>query len=228
MDVGQFPYRAGQHSLPAEFPIFPLEGALLLPHGRLPLNIFEPRYLAMTEDAMAAGRVFGMIQPNPVAPAGANGPALYRIGCLGRLSSFAETDDGRFLITLTGLSRFLVVEELPVRHGYRRVRADLARFADDLDLQGGGSGFDRPELLDALRRYFSRRGFEANWDAIEQMEDEALVVTLCMVCPFEPNEKQALLEADTPADRAQALLALLRIDAHQPDIEGGSGRGPDS
>ena len=209
------------HGLPSEFPVFPLEGALLLPRGRLPLNVFEPRYLAMTEDALAQGRLLGMVQPNPSLAASPNGPALYRVGCLGRVSSFSETDDGRFLITLTGLARFAIVEELPRRRGYRRVRADLSAFAEDLDVYGGGSGFDRAELLVSLRAYFARRGFEANWDAIEQMEDESLVVTLAMVCPFAPAEKQALLEADSPADRAQALLTLLAIDAH--DFDDGDG-----
>ena len=210
--------------LPEEFPIFPLGGALLLPGGRLPLNIFEPRYLAMVEDALAAGRMFGMVQPNQRTPAGATGPGLFRVGCLGRLSSFSETDDGRYLITLSGVTRFEILSELPPRRGYRRVRAELSRFAADLDLQGGGSGFDRNDLLSALRSYFARRGFDANWEAISQMDDEMLVVTLCMVCPFEPLEKQALLEADTPADRAQSLLALLRIDAFGP---GGGETGAD-
>jgi Lon protease-like protein len=215
--------------LPEEFPIFPLTGALLLPQGRLPLNIFEPRYLAMTEDALAAGRMFGMVQPNAKLPPGETGPSLFRVGCLGRLSSFSETEDGRFLITLTGITRFLIAEEVPGRRGYRRIRADLSRYAADLEFQSGGSGFDREELLAAMRAYFTRRGFDANWDAIGQMEDEALVVTLCMICPFAPLEKQALLEAETPADRAQALMSLLHIEAFG-DIDdgpdGGSGRGP--
>jgi len=195
-------------------PVFPLDGALLLPHGRLPLNIFEPHYLAMVEDSLAAGRLIGMGQTNPNEPAGPTGPALYGVGCLGRIVSFSETDDGRILITLLGVSRFAIDAEVDMRRGYRRVQADTSRFADDLDLPGGGSGFDRAELLEALRGYFRTRGFDANWDAIEQMEDDALIVTLAMVCPFEPAEKQALLEADTPADRAQVLLSLLKIDAY--------------
>ena len=218
------PTSVPDHGLPSEFPVFPLEGALLLPRGRLPLNVFEPRYLSMTEDALAQGRLLGMVQPNPALPSGPSGPALYRVGCLGRVSSFSETDDGRFLITLTGLARYAIVEELPRRRGYRRVRADLSAFLEDLDVYGGGSGFDRTELLVSLRAYFARRGFEANWDAIEQMEDESLVVTLAMVCPFAPAEKQALLEADSPADRAQALLTLLAIDAHESDDSAGSSR----
>jgi Lon protease-like protein len=199
--------------LPAVFPVFPLTGALLLPRGRLPLNIFEPRYLAMTEDAMANGRMFGMVQPDPQHPRQENGPGLYRVGCLGRLSSFSETDDGRFLITLTGLIRFAITEELAPRRGYRRVRADFSEFADDLAAPDW-PGFDREEVLSALRGYFASRGFDANWDAIGQMDDTLLVITLAMVCPFEAAEKQALLEAPTPADRAATLLALLRIDTH--------------
>ena len=119
--------------LPESFPVFPLTGALLLPRGRLPLNIFEPRYLALIEEALAAGRMFGMIQPDPQAPPAAAGPALYRVGCLGRLSSFSETEDGRYLITLTGVIRFAVAEEYPLQRGFRRVHADFTGFAADLD-----------------------------------------------------------------------------------------------
>jgi len=200
--------------LPDSFPVFPLPGALLLPAGRLPLNIFEPRYLAMIEDALAAGRLLGMIQPDPQRPRLASGPALYRVGCLGRLSSFSETDDGRYLITLTGLVRFAMVEELGGRRGYRRVRADFAPFAHDLTDPAEATQFDREAVVKALRGYFAHRGFEANWDAIGRMNDELLVTTLCMVCPFDSAEKQALLEASAPGDRAAALLALLQIDTH--------------
>lgn len=199
--------------LPTEFPIFPLTGALLLPGGQLPLNIFEPRYLAMVEDALAHGRMFAMIQPDRAHPPGATGPAIYRIGCLGRLTSFSETEDGRFLITLTGVIRFLVAEELDMRRGYRRVRADFTGFASDLDADGD-HGFDRAALLAALRLYFDRRAIDANWSAIDAMPDEALVTTLAMVCPFAPAEKQALLESAGPADRSATLLTLLQIDSH--------------
>ena len=199
--------------LPSEIAVFPLPGALLLPRGRLPLNIFEPRYLAMTLDSLAAGRVFGMIQPQPGAPAGETGPGLFRIGCLGRLSSFAETEDGRLLITLTGVCRFRVVEELPLRRGYRRVRADYAPFRGDLDLSERPSALDRAALTGALRPFFGARGIEANWDAMEQTSDAALVLTLAMVCPFDPPEKQALLEAGTPEERASMLVALLQMGA---------------
>jgi len=207
--------------LPSEFPVFPLTGALLLPHGKLPLNIFEPRYKAMVEDALAAPRMFAMVQPDPNAPESPSGPGLYRIGCLGRLSSFSETDDGRYLITLTGLQRFAIDSELDMRRGYRRVRADFSRFPSDLDMTPALQGVEREPLLAALRAFFTNRGIDANWDAIRKMPDEALVVTLSMVCPFESAEKQALLEAPTEADRAATLLALLQMGAAGPDLPPG-------
>ncbi len=210
--MGHTPPRA--QVVPEVFPVFPLSGALLLPRGKLPLNIFEARYLAMTEDALAAGRMLGMVQPDPNRPRGATGPGLYRVGCLGRLSSFSETDDGRYLITLTGVTRFTIIEELAIGRGYRRVRSDTAAFAADLQPPPDATAFDRDSLLQALRTYFHRRGFEANWDAIGQMSGEMLVTTLSMVCPFEAAEKQALLEAATLDDRAAALLALLQMDSH--------------
>lgn len=200
--------------LPTEFPIFPLSGALLLPHGKLPLNVFERRYLAMIEDALSAGRVIGMIQPDELRPATPSGPALYKVGCLGRLSSFSETDDGRVLVTLTGVIRFAVKVELELHRGYRRVRGDLARFRTDLEADPAPDSIDREGMLDALRAYFTARGFDANWEAINEMPDDALVTTLAMVCPFDPAEKQALLEASGTAGRAGTLLTLLRMGAH--------------
>ncbi len=206
-----------QADLPSEFAIFPLPGALLLPHGRLPLNIFEPRYLALVDDALGQGRMFGMIQPNAHAPRSPNGPSLYQIGCLGRLSQFAETDDGRYLITLTGVSRFRVTDELPIRRGYRRITAEFAPFAADLSPPGNGMGAKRAELLAALRPFFTLHDIDANWDAIERMPETHLVTTLAMLCPFEDAEKQALLEAPTNTDRAADLLALLRMAVHEGD-----------
>jgi len=207
--------------LPSEFPVFPLAGVLLLPRGRLPLNIFEPRYLAMVEDSLGAGRMFAMIQPDPQQSDGPAGPGLYRIGCLGRLVAFSETDDGRYLITLLGLNRFTVAAELELRRGYRRVRGDFAAFGSDLDPAAAPPGFDREPLLAALRGYFARRKFEANWDAVRRIPDEGLVTTLSMICPFQPAEKEALLEAGTEADRAAILLALLQMGAAEPDSPSG-------
>ncbi len=200
--------------LPPEIPIFPLPGALLLPQGRLPLNIFEPRYLAMTLDSLASGRMFGMVQPDPAQPKGETGPGTYRIGCLGRLTSFSETDDGRLLITLTGVARFRIAEEIAMRRGYRRVRASYEGFRADLTVGGPAPMLDRPALLAALRAYFRAQGIEANWEAIEQTSDAMLVTTLCMVCPFEVREKQALLEAPGTEARAQMLVALMQMDTH--------------
>ncbi|MBC7634527.1 MAG: LON peptidase substrate-binding domain-containing protein [Acetobacteraceae bacterium] len=194
-----------------ELPIFPLSGALLLPGGKLPLNIFEPRYQAMVETALGAGRVFGMVQPDASQVEGANGPALYQIGCLGRMVSFSETDDGRYLITLQGTKRFRITEELAQRHGFRQVRAVMLPLSPDPDCG------DRDALLTALRPFFVRRNMEVNWEHVERMPDPALITTLAMVCPFADAEKQALLEADSLAERAAVLLALLRMDAYSSD-----------
>lgn len=211
------PFHPDLEDLPAEFAVFPLTGALLLPRGKLPLNIFEPRYMAMTLDSLATGRMFGMIQPDPHAEPLENGEALYRVGCLGRLSSFSESDGGRLLITLTGLIRFTVDSELDMRRGYRRVRGDYARYVADIDLTPQPGVVEREKILTALRGYFAQRNVEANWDAIRRMSDDSLVVTLAMACPFEPVEKQALLEAPDEAERAATLLALLQMGAAGPD-----------
>jgi uncharacterized protein len=206
--------------LPSEFPVFPLAGALLLPRGKLPLNIFEPRYKAMTEDALGQGRMFGMIQPDATQPEGLNGPALFRIGCLGRLSAFSETDDGRYQISLTGVIRFAVAAEVAGQRGYRRVHGDMAAFIGDLDLSPKPINVDRDVLMTVLRGFFTHRGVDANWDAIKRLSDDNLVITLAMVCPFEPAEKQALLEAGTFAEQAEMLLTLLRMGAVGPDTSG--------
>lgn len=213
--------------LPREFAVFPLTGVLLLPRGKLPLNIFERRYLAMVTDSLASGRMFGMIQPDPHAPApdgppeASDEPGLYRIGCLGRVSSFSETDDGRLLVTLTGLVRFTVGAEIAGQRGYRRVRGDFARYTGDIELTRPTVEIEREKLLTALRGYFARRNVDANWDAIRGLSDDGLVITLSMACPFEAVEKQALLEAPTDADRAATLLALLQMGAAGPDLPPG-------
>ncbi|MFC0410130.1 LON peptidase substrate-binding domain-containing protein [Roseomonas elaeocarpi] len=207
-------------SLPEEIAVFPLTGALLLPEGRLPLNIFEGRYLNMVQDCLGAGRYLGMIQPDGSAPAEpALPPPLFRMGCLGRIASFAETEDGRLLITLVGVIRFRVAAELPLHRGYRRVRARYENWLHDLDLGAPQPPLDRAALTAALRPYFAHHGIEVNWEAIEGVPDRLLVSTLAMVCPFEPSEKQALLEASLPEERADILLALLRMGIQ----DGGSG-----
>ncbi len=202
-------------SLPTEFAVFPLPGALLLPHARLPLNIFEPRYLALIEDSLGQGRLFGMIQPDPSHPELPSGPALFAIGCLGRITAFSETDDGHYLITLAGLLRFRVQDELAVTRGYRRVRADLASFAADLRTPEAAK-IERAPMLAALRAYLAARGLGADWKALEALPEERLVGTLSMLCPFAPTEKQALLEAPTEAARAETLLTLLKMNSYAP------------
>lgn len=214
-------FQTRAEELPSEFAVFPLTGALLLPRGKLPLNLFERRYLAMAFDALATGRMFGMIQPDPHLPETPNGSGLYRVGCLGRLSSFSETDDGRLLITLTGLARFNITTELETRNGYRRVRGDFSHYHGDLLLPRPPVDIEREKLLTALRGYFARRNVDANWDAIRGLSDDGLVITLAMACPFEAVEKQALLEAPDDADRAATLLALLQMGAASPDLPPG-------
>jgi uncharacterized protein len=200
---------SGRQALPETIPIFPLTGVLLLPRGRLPLNIFEPRYLAMTRDALAAERLIGMVQPSDPRPSGMN-PPVYPVGCAGRITAFAETEDGRFLITLTGVSRFRSQEELPLVSGYRRVVADWRPFADDLE-DAAEPGFARDRLLRGLRGYFGRHNISADWEAIAKAPGERLVTTIAMVCPFDPSEKQALLEAADFAERARLLTALVEM-----------------
>ena len=214
-----------RQELPEQIPVFPLTGALLLPGGRLPLNIFEPRYLNMVEDALGRpGRLIGMIQPQ-VDEAGMvpEGVALYDTGCAGRISRFSETGDGRYLITLTGVARFRVVDELPMQRGYRRVRAEYSDFAGDLAGDDGALE-DRERLLRLLRDYFDLRGIEAEWPAIERADDAFLVTSLAMVCPFQPREKQALLECTGMAAREALLTALMEMALHGAEgAEDGAG-----
>ena len=199
--------------LPQVIPVFPLAGAIVLPRGQLPLNIFEPRYLNMIDDAMAGDRILGMIQPSGGPEAL---PALSPVGCAGRITSFAETSDGRYLITLTGVARFRVLAELPAQTPYRQTRVDFAPYGLDLKTPGEEDDFDRDDLLAALQGYLNPRGLDIDWDAAREAPPEALVNSLSMALPFEPAEKQALVEALTLTDRFDTLTALLRIDAAEP------------
>ena len=212
----------GRTALPAILPIFPLTGMLLLPRGRLPLNIFEPRYLAMTRDALAGERLIGMVQPSDPAASGSN-PPVYPTGCAGRITSFSETDDGRFLITLTGTSRFRIREELPMLEGYRRVVPDWHEFARDLGNEEE-PGFDRERLLRGLKGYFQQHQISADWDAITSVSGDRLVSSIAMICPFDPSEKQALLEASDLAERARLLTAIVEMAVMQPPSEGTGAR----
>jgi uncharacterized protein len=197
--------------LPQVIPVFPLDEVLLLPHGQLPLNIFEPRYLNMVDDAMAAERVIGMIQTLPGGDR--QRPSLAAIGCLGRITRFAETSDGRYLITLTGVCRFSVRNELSAPTPYRQVRVDYMPYEVDLKDAGDDDGFDRMLLLRALRAYLEHRSLEVDWEAAKAAPGEALINSLAMLLPFDAAEKQALLEAMTLSERREALIALMEIDA---------------
>lgn len=205
--------------LPLVIPVFPLDGALLLPGGQLPLNIFEPRYLNMLDDAMSGERIIGMIQTRPHQAPDSERPALAPVGCAGRVTSFAETSDGRYLITLTGVCRFRTGEELPVRTPYRQVRADFTPFEPDLreDPAGVRTAADIDRLLLALRRYLDHRGLAIDWGDAESAPSDALINSLAMALPFDPLEKQALLEAETIFERKATLTALLEIDAAASD-----------
>lgn len=200
--------------LPAVLPVFPLPGALLLPRGKLPLNIFEPRYLAMVRDAMASSQMIGMIQPRGIAEESAHpvpdDAVLYGTGCVGRITAFEEGEDGRYVITLTGLCRFDVAREIEGREGYRRVMADYAAYEGDL-VPAGDRVPGRDKLLGALRAYFEREGVSADWTAVTSSGDEPLVTALSMICPFGPEEKQALLEAPTIGRRTELLAALIEM-----------------
>ncbi len=206
--------------LPPVLRVFPLAGALLLPEGRLPLNIFEPRYLALVEDSLAQGRLFGMIQPSGPARDGAE-PPLYETGCAGRIVSFSETGDGRFLITLGGVCRFRMEAELEGARGYRRVAADWKPFIADLD-PPGEIKLDRKRLLAALRTFLKLHEMEVDWEAVEGSKDAVLSIALPMSCPFEPREKQALLECPDAEARGSMLIALLEMGV--AERRGGSGQ----
>ncbi|QDH71954.1 LON peptidase substrate-binding domain-containing protein [Brevundimonas sp. M20] len=208
--------------LPQVIPVFPLSGVLLLPRGQLPLNIFEPRYLNMIDDAMAGDRIIGIIQPSGGS---LQLPGLSPIGCAGRITSFNETSDGRYLITLTGVARYRIATELPVKTPYRQVRAAFDAWADDLIPPPPGEGaLDRDGLLEALKAYLETRGLDIDWDMAETAPPEALVNSLSMALPFEPSEKQALLEAADLDRRAEVLTALMQIGAAAGDP--GEGDGP--
>ncbi len=211
------PYYRKIEDLPRTIPIFPLPGALLLPRGTLPLNIFEPRYVAMVEDSIRSERLIGMIQPRVDAddPGMA---ACFDIGCAGRITQFAETEDGRFLISLSGIARFKVVRELALMEsGYRLVEADFTPFETDMRRSDKESAFDRENLICLLRAYFVRKKIEVDWDAVSKANNESLVSALSMVCPFQPQEKQLLLEARDFEERGEILAALLTMDEHADD-----------
>jgi Lon protease-like protein len=194
--------------LPLAIPVFPLPGALLLPRAKLPLHIFEPRYLAMIEDVMKTPeRLLGMIQPN-------GGRGLHRIGCAGRLTAFSETEDGRYMITLTGISRFRLADEVEGFTPYRKFNVSWDGFERDLGPVERDPDMDRGVLLALLERFFEDKGLSTDWDGIRDAEDELLINSLSMLCPFEPEDRQALLEAPELAQRRETLITLISYALH--------------
>jgi Lon protease-like protein len=208
--VGNCPYNAPE-DLPAVIPVFPLPAALLLPRAELPLNIFEPRYVAMIDAALAGARVIGMIQPDEDKAPGSLGPTLCKVGCAGRLTSFAETGDGRYMVTLTGISRFVVVEELAATTLFRQCRVSAALFGSDFVEGANDREVDRGSVLKTFRDYLEAHNLEADWDSVGRASNETLVNTLAMMAPFGTAEKQALLEAPDLRARAETLVALTEM-----------------
>ncbi len=202
---------ARAQELPEILPVFPLTGAVLLPRGQLPLNVFEPRYLSMVDWALAGARMIGMVQPMEPEDRVAS-PPLAKVGCAGRITSFRETDDNRYLITLTGVSRFLIVEEVTGTAPFRSVVADYGPYRGDL-VEPPATDFPRDRLTSALERYLTERELNADWRAVLGAPPETLVNALAMLCPFEPAAKQALLEAKGWPERVETLIALLELAA---------------
>ncbi|WP_085838032.1 LON peptidase substrate-binding domain-containing protein [Aquimixticola soesokkakensis] len=195
--------------LPSTIPIFPLPGALLLPRARLPLHLFEPRYLQMLEDVLKTGtRLIGMVQPMEHANDGAR---LHSIGCAGRVTGFSETEDGRYMITLAGMSRFRLGQEVDGFAAYRRFAVSWAGFDKDLVSQPESDNFDRKPLFSLLERYLDAEGLRTDWDGLEDAEDELLINSLAMLCPFETEDKQALLEAPSLSTRRETLVTLMEF-----------------
>jgi uncharacterized protein len=211
----------GPADLPETIPVFPLAGALLLPRGQMPLNVFEPRYLEMVDDSLRDGhRLIGMVQPDPAHPGTPERPALYKIGCVGRITQIAETGDGRYLLQLTGVARFRIVEELDVATGYRQCRVDFIPFADDFVARRGEEQVDRKAVLDALTDFLKANNLKADWEGIESASNEALVNALAMMSPFDAAEKQAMLEAPDLKTRAEILVAVTEIALAKSNTEG--------
>jgi uncharacterized protein len=204
---------ASPSDLAAVIPVFPLAGALLLPRGQMPLNIFEPRYLTMIDDALRSGqRLIGMIQPDTAHPGPESKPNLYKIGCVGRITQLAETGDGRYLLQLTGIVRFRIEEELNVATPYRQCHVDYAPFVGDFQARKGEDEVDRPSLLRALADFLKANDLKADWEGIENAPNEALVNALAMMSPYGSAEKQALLEAPDLKTRAEILVAVTEIE----------------
>ena len=205
------PYRT-INSLPEVIPVFPLPGAILLPRGQLPLNIFEPRYISMVDSALAGDRIVGMIQPVETAGVDCGANALHPVGCVGRITRIAETGDGRYILTLTGVARFRVLEELEMCTQFRQCRVDYRSFENDLIDRSGENLVDRGKVITTLRRFAEARDLRIDWQEIERASNELLVNALSMISPFGVSEKQALLEAGDLKSRGDVLVAITELE----------------
>lgn len=211
----------GPGDLPETIPVFPLPGALLLPRGQMPLNIFEPRYLEMVDDSLRDGhRMIGIIQPDAAHSRTEDHPKLFRIGCIGRITQFGETGDGRYILELTGVARFQVVEELTVLTPYRQCKVDFFPFIDDFTARKGEEDVDRDAVLDTLTKFLKANSLKVDWDGIRAAPNEALVNALAMMSPYGPAEKQALLEAPDLKTRAEILIAVTQMDLAKKQTSG--------
>src|SRR6201995_3115793 len=203
----------GPGELPEVIPVFPLPGALLLPRGEMPLNIFEPRYLAMVDDSLRDGhRLIGMIQPDVTHSHNEATPALFSVGCVGRITQLAESGDGRYILELTGIARFKVVEELEVLTPYRQCKVDFFTYLDDFTARKGEDDVNRDALLVALAEFLKANNLKVDWEGVESAPNEALVNALAMMSPYGPAEKQAMLEAPDLKTRAEILVAVTEMD----------------
>ena len=212
----------GPGELPELIAVFPLPGALLLPRGQMPLNIFEPRYLAMIDDAFRDGhRLIGMIQPDAAHSQDDERPKLFRVGCAGRITQLAETGDGRYILELTGISRFKVLQELDVLTPYRQCKVDFFAFADDFTARKGEDAVNREALLKVLTDFLKANNLKVDWEGVESAPNEALVNALAMMSPYGPAEKQAMLEAPDLKTRAEILVAVTEMDLARKRTSGG-------
>jgi len=211
----------GPADLPEVIPVFPLPGALLLPRGQMPLNIFEPRYLEMVDDSLRDGhRLIGMIQPETAHPGPEQRPNLYKVGCVGRITQLAETGDGRYLLQLTGIARYRIEEELAVSTAYRQCRVNFIPYLDDFVPRKGEDAVDREALLKALSDFLKANDLKTDWEGIENAPNEALVNALAMMSPYGSAEKQALLEAPDLKTRAEILVAVTEIELAKSNTQG--------
>ena len=203
----------GPGELPELIPVFPLAGALLLPRGQMPLNIFEPRYLAMVDDAFRDGhRLIGMIQPDVAHSHSEAKPALFRVGCVGRITQLAESGDGRYILELTGIARFKVIEEVEVLTPYRQCKVDYFSYADDFVARKGEEDVNREALIETLQAFLKVNNLKVDWEGVESAPNEALVNALAMMSPYGAPEKQAMLEAPDLKTRAEILIAVTEMD----------------